>query len=90
MVARRTANVHQRIKELEESLHEFFPELETESWCDSPNQCVIQAYTNAENEYDVFDVLGDKIGEILDEDGVLIAVVPLPLAGRYEDDVEDV
>jgi hypothetical protein len=86
MVAKRPVDVLERIEELKAILRERFPELETVSWCDSPNQCVIRAYTNAETEYEVLDIVGEKMAEILQEDGVLIAVLPLPMSALYADE----
>jgi hypothetical protein len=68
----------QTIDEVQAAIKAAFPEAEFQVHRgEDPTGIYIDAYTKAENGFDVLDVIGDRLVDFCVEEGLSISVVPL-------------
>ena len=71
-----TANKH--ILEFQRILTQRFPEAGFKSYRgQQPDHFFLETFTDADDEFDVLDLVGDRIVDILVNEGIRIHVIPL-------------
>ena len=72
--------IQKLVKELCNMVRQRFPEAEFEVYEGyEPRGVYIHAYTQADDFLGVMDVVSTRMAEIIEEEGVIVAVIPLPM-----------
>jgi len=72
------SRVRQHIEEFQHIIKEQFPEATFKTYPGQlPHHFFIKAYTDVDDEFEVLDLVGDQIIDILVDEGIRIHVIPM-------------